>query len=50
VQEHHKPDTIVDLATLTGAIIAALAEHYAGLFSDDDDLSAQLAAHRALRV
>ncbi|NKB43360.1 MAG: leucyl aminopeptidase [Alphaproteobacteria bacterium] len=42
VQEHHQPDTIVDLATLTGAIIAALAEHYAGLFSDDDDLSAQL--------
>ena len=29
---------------LTGAIIAALAEHYAGLFSNDDDLSAQLTA------
>lgn len=44
VQEHHKPDTIVDLATLTGAIIAALGEHYAGLFSNDDDLSSQLQA------
>ena len=44
VQEHFKPNLIVDLATLTGAIIAALAEHYAGLFSNDDDLSAQLTA------
>jgi leucyl aminopeptidase len=44
VQEHHKPDTIVDLATLTGAIIAALGEHYAGLFSNDDELSTQLQA------
>jgi leucyl aminopeptidase len=44
VQEHHKPDTIVDLATLTGAIIAALGPHYAGLFSNDDDLSSQLQA------
>ena len=44
VQEHFKPDTIIDLATLTGAIIAALAEHYAGLFSNDDDLSAKLMA------
>lgn len=42
VQENYKPDTIVDLATLTGAIIAALGEHYAGLFSDDDELSTQL--------
>ena len=42
VQKHFKPDLIIDLATLTGAIIAALAEHYAGLFSNDDDLSKQL--------
>ncbi|MEQ8734421.1 MAG: leucyl aminopeptidase [Rhodospirillaceae bacterium] len=42
VQENHKPDTIVDLATLTGAIIAALGPHYAGLFSNDEELAAQL--------
>ena len=42
VQEHFTPDLIIDLATLTGAIIAALAEHYAGLFSNDDDLAEQL--------
>jgi leucyl aminopeptidase len=34
-----KPKFIVDLATLTGAIIVALADVYAGLFSNDDDLS-----------
>lgn len=44
VQEYHEPDRIVDLATLTGAVIAALGEHYAGLFSNDDDLSDQLQA------
>lgn len=37
-----KPKFIVDLATLTGAIIVALADVYAGLFSNDDDLSKQL--------
>lgn len=42
VQEHHKPETIVDLATLTGAIIAALGDHYAGLFSDNDELADKL--------
>lgn len=42
VQEHHKPDTIIDLATLTGAIIAALGEHYAGLFTDNDELADEL--------
>ncbi len=39
-----KPKFIVDLATLTGAIIVALADVYAGLFSNDDDLSAKIAA------
>ena len=43
-QQRFKPKAIVDLATLTGAIIQALAEHYAGLFSNNDDLSAQLLA------
>jgi leucyl aminopeptidase len=31
-------DRIVDLATLTGAIITALGSTYAGMFSNDDDL------------
>jgi len=34
-----KPKFIIDLATLTGAIIMALGEEYAGLFSNNDDLS-----------
>ena len=37
-----KPKFIVDLATLTGAIIVALADVYAGLFSNDDQLANQL--------
>ncbi len=37
-----KPKFIVDLATLTGAIVVALADVHAGLFSNDDDLSNQL--------
>jgi len=35
-------DTIVDLATLTGACMVALGNDYAGLFSDDDGLVAAL--------
>ena len=37
-----KPAAIVDFATLTGAIGIALGQEGAGLFSNDDDLSAQL--------
>ena len=37
-------ERIVDLATLTGAIIVALGSTYAGLFSNDDDWYAQVAA------
>ena len=44
VQENYKPRMIVDLATLTGAIIIALGNEHAGLFSNNDDLSEQLAA------
>jgi leucyl aminopeptidase len=44
VQREYAPSRIVDLATLTGAIIAALAFEYAGLFSNDDALSADLTA------
>jgi leucyl aminopeptidase len=36
-------DRIVDLATLTGAIIVALGSTYAGLFSNDDELAAAVA-------
>ncbi len=43
-QEKFQPRAIVDLATLTGAIIIALGHENAGLFSNDDDLSAQLTA------
>ena len=44
VQREHKPRAIVDLATLTGAIIATLAHEHAGLFANDDGLAAALAA------
>ena len=37
-----KPKLIVDLATLTGAIVVSLADVYSGLFSNDDDLSKKL--------
>jgi leucyl aminopeptidase len=43
-QENFKPKLIVDLATLTGAIIISLGNEHAGLFSNDDKLSAQLTA------
>ena len=41
-------DRIIDLATLTGAIIVALGSTYAGLFSNDDALCAQLAEASAV--
>jgi leucyl aminopeptidase len=43
-QQIYKPDVLVDLATLTGAIIISLGNEYAGLFSNDDGLSEQLTA------
>ena len=42
--EKYDPKFMVDLATLTGSIIVALGHEYAGLFSNDDGLSAQLTA------
>ncbi len=42
-QREYAPAAIVDLATLTGAIIAALAMEYAGVFSNNDDLAGKLA-------
>jgi len=41
-QERFKPQFMVDLATLTGAIIIALGHEHAGLFSNDDKLAEQL--------
>ncbi|MEM9839242.1 MAG: leucyl aminopeptidase [Pseudomonadota bacterium] len=41
-QETYKPKAIVDLATLTGAILIALAHEYGGLFTEDDNLAAAL--------
>ncbi|WP_369060073.1 leucyl aminopeptidase [Caulobacter sp. 73W] len=43
-QDRFKPQFMVDLATLTGAIIIALGHDYAGLFSNNDALSANLLA------
>jgi leucyl aminopeptidase len=43
-QKEFKPAAIVDLATLTGAIIISLGHEYAGLFCNDDGLAARLDA------
>jgi len=37
--EVYKPKIVIDFATLTGAIMVALGQHYAGMFSNDDELS-----------
>ena len=42
-QDKYKPRLIVDLATLTGAMLVALGHEMAGLFSNDDELSEKLA-------
>lgn len=41
-QQRHKPHTIIDMATLTGACIIALGEYAAGLFTNNAALSAAL--------
>ncbi len=41
-EKKFKPKFIIDLATLTGAIIVSLGSEYAGLFSNDDKLSNEL--------
>ncbi len=41
-QDRFKPKFMIDLATLTGAIIVALGHEYCGLFTDDDTLAKQL--------
>ena len=40
--EKFRPKIIVDLATLTGAIIVSLGSEYAGLFSNNDELSKKI--------
>jgi leucyl aminopeptidase len=42
VAKKHKPKFMVDLATLTGAILVALGTEYAGLFSNNDELASRL--------
>jgi leucyl aminopeptidase len=42
IQRKDKPAAIIDLATLTGAIIVALGNHHAGLFSNDNALADEL--------
>ena len=43
VQEKFKPKFMVNLATLTGAILVALGKEHAGLFSNNDELSTRIA-------
>ncbi|MBV9077986.1 MAG: leucyl aminopeptidase, partial [Methylobacteriaceae bacterium] len=44
VKEEYKPKLMVDLATLTGAILVALAQEHAGLFANSDELAERLSA------
>ena len=44
VQRKYSPKVMIDLATLTGAIIVSLGHEYGGMFSNDDGLAAQLTA------
>jgi leucyl aminopeptidase len=40
--KNYNPDTLIDLATLTGSVIGTLGYHCAGLFTNDDALAARL--------
>ncbi len=44
VQKEFAPSTIVNLATLTGAIIVSLGNEYAGMFANDDTLAGHIDA------
>jgi leucyl aminopeptidase len=37
-----KPETVIDIATLTGACVIALGAHYAAVMSNDDELAAEI--------
>jgi leucyl aminopeptidase len=41
-QANYKVDTLIDVATLTGAIIVALGNDHTGLYATDNDLASQL--------
>ena len=43
-QRKYKPEVMVDLATLTGAMIISLGHEYGGMFSNDDGLADALSA------
>jgi len=42
--EKFQPDCVIDVATLTGAVVVALGHHYAGLLSDNDVLAGRIVA------
>jgi leucyl aminopeptidase len=42
VQKTFNPSTIIDLATLTGAILISLGHEWAGLFSNNEELAGKL--------
>ncbi len=44
VQKHYSPKVMVDLATLTGAMIVSLGHEHGGIFANDNALAAQLVA------
>ena len=44
VQQTHDPEMMIDLATLTGAMIVSLGHEYAGVFSNDDALAGRIDA------
>lgn len=41
-QELYKPNTLIDVATLTGACVVALGEHAAGCFSNNSELRREI--------
>ncbi|HWH22057.1 MAG TPA: leucyl aminopeptidase [Allosphingosinicella sp.] len=42
-QRQYRPEVMIDLATLTGAMIISLGHEFGGMFSNDDNLAVQLA-------
>jgi leucyl aminopeptidase len=46
--EMYKPEAVIDLATLTGAVIVGLGHHYTGLLANNDQLATQLIEAGAL--
>ena len=40
--EKYKPQSVIDIATLTGACVVALGKHASGLYSNEDDFAEEL--------